>query len=33
MNKKSWVSLCLDGTVPFEELAARLETSRRLAGK
>lgn len=33
MNKKNWVSLCLDGTVPFEELAARLETSRRLAGK
>ena len=33
MNKKSWVSLCLDGTIPFEELAARLETSRRLAGK
>lgn len=33
MNKKNWVSFCLDGTVPFEELAARLETSRRLAGK
>lgn len=33
MNKKNWASLCLDGTVPFEELAARLETSRRLAGK
>lgn len=33
MNKKNWVSLCLDGTVPFEELTARLETSRRLAGK
>lgn len=33
MNKKNWVSLCLDGTIPFEELAARLETSRRLAGK
>ena len=33
MNKKSWVSLCLDGTIPFEELAARLGTSRRLAGK
>lgn len=33
MNKKNWVSLCLDGTVPFEELASRLETSRRLAGK
>ena len=33
MNKKNWVSFCLDGTVPFEELAVRLETSRRLAGK
>jgi len=33
MNKKNWVSFCLDGTLPFEELAARLETSRRLAGK
>lgn len=33
MNKKNWVSLCLDGTIPLEELAARLETSRRLAGK
>lgn len=33
MNKKSWVSLCLDRTIPFEELAARLEASHRLAGK
>lgn len=33
MNKKNWVSLCLDGSIPFEELAARLETSRRIAGK
>lgn len=33
MNKKNWVSLCLDGSVPFGELAARLETSYRLAGK
>lgn len=33
MNKKNWISLCLDGSVPFEELASRLETSYRLAGK
>lgn len=32
MNKKNWVSLCLDGTVPSDELTARVETSRRLAG-
>lgn len=31
MNKRNWVSLCLDGTVPFDELAARVEASRRLA--
>ncbi|SEH94733.1 yjbr [Akkermansia glycaniphila] len=33
MNKKSWVSLCLDGSVPFEELAERLDASYRLALK
>ncbi len=33
MNKKNWVSLCLDGSVPFEELAERLDTSYRLALK
>lgn len=33
MNKKNWVSLCLDGAVPGEELVARLEASRRLAAK
>lgn len=33
MNKKNWVSLCLDGSIPVEELAERLETSHRLAGK
>lgn len=33
MNKKHWVSLCLDGSVPFEELKERLEASYRLALK
>lgn len=33
MNKKHWVSLCLDGTVPFDELAQRIGTSHRLALK
>lgn len=33
MNKKSWVSLCLDGSVPFEELAERLDASYRFALK
>ncbi len=31
MNKKHWVSVFLDGTVPFDEVAAFLEESRRLA--
>lgn len=33
MNKKNWVSLCLDGSVPFEELTEHLEISYRLALK
>ncbi len=33
MNLKHWVCLCLDGSVPFEELAERLDTSYRLALK
>lgn len=33
MNKKNWASLCLDGSVPFDELVERLEASYRLALK
>lgn len=33
MNKKNWVTLPLDGSVPFEELAKRIETSYQLALK
>lgn len=33
MNKKHWITLPLDGTLPYEELRERLEESRFLAGK
>ncbi len=33
MNKKNWVTLCLDGSVPLAELAERLEMSCGLARK
>ena len=33
MNKKSWLTLRLDETLPFEEISARLEESYRLAKK
>lgn len=33
MNKKNWISLCLDGSIPVKELMERLETSYRLAVK
>jgi len=33
MNKKHWITVCLDGTVPVEEICARVEDSYRLARK
>ena len=33
MNKKSWLTLRLDGCLTFEEISARLEESYRLAAK
>lgn len=33
MNKKHWISLPMDGTVPIEELIERLEESWFIAGK
>lgn len=33
MNKKHWVTLCLDGSVSFEEICRRIDDSRILAKK
>ena len=33
MNKKHWITVCLDGTVSFEEICARLDESFILANK
>lgn len=33
MNKKSWMSICLDGSVPIEEIYAWIDKSYRLAQK
>lgn len=33
MNKKSWYTIIMDGSVPFEELCQRVEESRKLAVK
>lgn len=33
MNKRHWYTICLDGSVPPEEIYARLDASYRLAGK
>lgn len=33
MNKKNWATFCLDGSIPFDELTTRLETSYRLVRK
>lgn len=33
MNKKHWVTICLDGSVPLEEICARLDESYGLAVK
>ena len=33
MNKKSWLTIRLDGTLTFEEISARLEKSYQLAAK
>ncbi len=33
MNKKHWLTLCLDGSVPHKELCRRIEASYRLAKK
>ncbi len=32
MNKKHWLTICLDGSVPIEEIYARIETSYDIAG-
>ncbi|WP_334092564.1 MmcQ/YjbR family DNA-binding protein [Helicobacter typhlonius] len=33
MNKKHWVTICLDGSVDFEELCERIDASYLLAKK
>lgn len=33
MNKKHWISICLDGTLEMEELRARIDESYRLAAR
>ncbi len=33
MNKKSWITICLDGSVPINEIFQRLDASYILAGK
>ncbi|MBD5583515.1 MAG: hypothetical protein HDQ88_00290, partial [Clostridia bacterium] len=33
MNKKSWFTICLDGSVPFEEICTWLDKSYDLAKK
>lgn len=33
MNKAHWITLCLDGSLPLEEILRRLDDSYRLAGK
>lgn len=33
MNKKHWITLCLDGTVPTKEIFARIDDSYKLAIK
>lgn len=33
MNKKYWLTMCLDGSVPFEEICRRIDASYVLAGK
>lgn len=33
MNKRHWITLCLDGSLPNEELFARIDESYALAGK
>lgn len=33
MNKKHWITVCLDGTVPFEEICIRIDESYNLAVK
>ena len=33
MNKKHWITICLDGSVSFEEICRRIDDSRLLAEK
>lgn len=33
MNKKHWISICLDASVPIDEICTRVDTSYYLAGK
>lgn len=33
MNKKHWFTICLDGSVPLDEIFRRLDTSYQIASK
>ena len=33
MNKKHWITICLDGSVPFQEIRRRIDESFALVGK
>jgi len=33
MNKKHWITICLDGSVPIEEIFCRLDESFAFAAK
>ena len=33
MNKRHWITICLDGSVPLEEIYQRIEQSYRLAAR
>lgn len=33
MNKKHWITICLDGTLPVEEIYVHLDESYHLAKK
>lgn len=33
MNKKNWITICLDNSLPFEEICFRIDESYRLAGR
>jgi len=33
MNKRHWITICLDGSIPVEEICERIDASYRLAKK